>query len=52
MMESKPDKRMLVVQVALLVLAAGMIAVGVLREEVELVLTKAVNICMECIGLG
>ena len=51
-MDSKPDKRMLVVQVALLVLAAGMITVGVLREEVELVLTKAVNICMECIGLG
>lgn len=51
-MGSKPDKRMLAAQLALLVLAAGMIAVGMLREEVELVLTKAVNICMECIGLG
>ena len=43
---------MLAAQLALLALAAGMIVVGVLREEVELVLTKAVNICMECIGLG
>lgn len=28
------------------------IAIGVWREEVEVVFRKAVNICMECIGLG
>lgn len=28
------------------------IAVGIWRGEVETVLRKAINICMECIGLG
>ena len=27
-------------------------AFGIYRGEVDTVLTKAVNICMECIGLG
>lgn len=38
----------------LAVMAAGvlLIAIGVGREETELVYRKAVNICMECIGLG
>ncbi len=36
-----------------LVLAGvGMIAVGVARGEVETVLRKAINICLECIGIG
>lgn len=39
---------------AVLVLAAGILfmAIGVWRGEVETVFRKAVNICMECIGLG
>ena len=37
---------------ALLVLAAVFLAIGVWRGETEVVLRKAVNICMECIGLG
>ena len=32
--------------------AAGMIGYGVYRGEVSIVLNKAINICMECIGLG
>lgn len=36
----------------LLLVAAGFIAVGVNRGETLLVFNKAVNICMECIGLG
>lgn len=34
--------------------AAGvlMMAVGIHRGEMTVVLTKAVNICMECIGIG
>ena len=37
-----------------LLLAAGIacIAYGAARGEMEVVFTKAVNICMECIGLG
>ncbi len=39
---------------ALLLLATGVafLAIGVWRGEVETVFRKAVNICMECIGLG
>lgn len=36
----------------LLVIAALFLAMGVWREETEQVFRKAVNICMECIGLG
>ncbi len=33
-------------------LALAFLAIGVWRGEAEVVLRKAVNICMECIGLG
>lgn len=36
----------------LLLIAAEFIAVGINRGETLLVFNKAVNICMECIGLG
>lgn len=37
---------------ALMAVGLLLIAMGVWREETELVYRKAVNICMECIGLG
>lgn len=37
---------------ALILIAVCMIAFGVWKEETAVVLRKAVNICMECIGLG
>lgn len=37
---------------ALLILAGYFIALGIYRGGVSTVLTKAVNICLECIGLG
>ena len=36
----------------LVALAVVMIAVGTLTGEAQLVLSKAINICMECIGSG
>ena len=33
-------------------LAVVMIAVGTLTGEAQLVLSKAIKICMECIGIG
>lgn len=35
-----------------LVLSIVMIGIGVLREEPMIVLNKAINICLECIGIG
>lgn len=37
---------------ALLALGALFIALGVWRGEVQTVWRKAINICMECIGIG
>ncbi|MEG0764740.1 MAG: CD1871A family CXXC motif-containing protein [Pseudoflavonifractor sp.] len=36
----------------LLLLGFAFLAIGVWRGEAETVFRKAVNICMECIGLG
>ena len=36
----------------LLLVRAACVAIGVWRGEAETVFRKAVNICMECIGLG
>ena len=46
------DKRRLGLGLAVLVLAAVMITVGISRGEMGTVVQKAVNICFECIGLG
>lgn len=37
---------------ALVVLSLALIVIGIYSGEAQLVLTKAVNICMECIGIG
>lgn len=41
-----------IMRAAILVVAALSIVYGVGRGEVKVVMTKAVNICLECIGLG
>jgi len=43
---------LLLVQLLLCITAAAFIYIGVRRGEVSIVLKKAVNICLECIGLG
>lgn len=35
-----------------LLLAIAFLCLGVQRGEIAIVLNKAVNICLECIGLG
>ncbi len=41
-------------KITLILLLAGVVflAAGVWRGEVETVFRKAINICLECIGLG
>ncbi len=40
------------VTIALIFASIGCMAFGICRGEVDIVLKKAINICMECIGLG
>lgn len=41
-----------IIAVSILLAGAAFILIGVYRGEVETVLRKAVNICLECIGIG
>lgn len=38
--------------VLLLTIAIGMIGVGVWRGEAATVLSKGINLCLECVGIG
>lgn len=40
------------VRAGALVLACGFLVCGIYRGETAVVFEKAVNICLECIGLG
>ncbi len=40
------------VQVMLLLLGVAAVCFGAFRGEVETVLSKAINVCLECIGIG
>ena len=46
------NRTRLIIVLLLLVFSAGLITAGVMRGETAAVLTKAVNICLECIGIG
>lgn len=38
--------------IAVLVVAAVFIGIGAMRGEVDTVMSKAIAICLECIGIG
>lgn len=40
------------IQIFLCTAAAALLVLGIARGELSAVFTKAVNICMECIGIG
>lgn len=39
-------------QVSLILLSIFMISFGVYRKEAYVVLSKAIRICLECVGIG
>ena len=41
-----------IVTIVLIVIAMAMCTYGAFSGEMEIIFTKAVRICMECIGLG
>lgn len=45
-------RKLLAIRILTAAVAAGMIAYGISRGELSLVLNKAINVCFECIGLG
>lgn len=45
-------KKQALITTALIVVALAFTVIGMLRGEDTVVWRKAVNICMECIGLG
>lgn len=44
--------RKAVFQAILLIVGAAMVGVGALRGEVDIVLGKAIRLCLECVGIG
>lgn len=40
------------IQMILLAVGAAMLCYGVWRGEVQVVLSKAVRLCLECVGIG
>ena len=40
------------VQIALLMAGAAMLCFGIWRGEAEMVLSKAIKLCLECVGIG
>ena len=41
-----------VFQIVLLICGAAMLCYGILRGESDTVLSKAIRLCLECVGIG
>ncbi len=46
------EKKRNIIAVSVIVLGIGFLIFGIYRGELDVVLRKAVNICLECIGIG
>ena len=46
------NRKKAAVQVFLLLAGAVMLCFGAWRGEAETVLSKAINVCLECVGIG
>ncbi len=44
--------RKAVFQAILLIVGAAMVGFGALRGEADIVLSKAIRLCLECVGIG
>lgn len=45
-------RRKRILQAALLTLSAVFVGIGAYRGEVETVFSKAIRLCLECVGIG
>ena len=46
------EKRRILLASALSALGVAFMGLGIWRGEVETVIRKAINVCLECIGIG
>lgn len=44
--------RLITYRVILIVAGIAMLTFGIMRDEVSYVFHKAVNLCLECVGIG
>jgi len=49
---NKFNKSQVLIKYGILIMSISFIITGIYREEVRIIFKKAINICLECIGIG
>jgi hypothetical protein len=52
MNKNKFNKSRVLIKYGILIMSISFIITGIHRDEVRIVFKKAINICLECIGIG